>query len=114
MIDQAFLTFIAGDTLTLKPSDVTSAGQQRVIGQVAKVPIRAFYQEDLSGVVDLVLHDVLVVDSLAVPLHVSLTGLQRGSDTSGIWELGQPFDYDFDVTLFPKRYHSHPFWNGGD
>ena len=133
LVDQAFLTFVAGDALEMKPlkhsgpeacGDViahfwTKAGrscEQRVLGQVPKLSIRAFYREGqspvYSGSVVVVLDDVLVVDSLPVPLHVAVESLQRSAGSNGgIGQLGQPFEHEFfGGAHFPERYQKHSFW----
>lgn len=129
MIDASFLHFIESGA-HLNPSKVdkvtgTLTQGQSVCGQLRELRVRAYQLEPdpnsrlehsqlgmrRVAAVDVVLKDVLVVDSLPVPLHVSLSTLQKGSTRgSRLRGLGQPFDYSFGATLFPMRYRTHPYW----
>ena len=124
MIDHAFLSFIEREP-ALVPSTVSICHDStkqpgRVLGQLPKLHLQACVLEDdpdsqvqhpkrglrPKGYVELILHDVLVVDSLPVPLHVSLDTLKPDPP------LGQPFDHEFKVGMFPKRYKRHAYWAG--
>ena len=124
MIDHAFLSFIEREP-ALVPSTVSICHDStkqpgRVVGQLPKLHLQACVLEEdphsqvqhpkrglrPKGFVELTLHDVLVVDSLPVPLHVSLDTLKPDPP------LGQPFDHEFKVGMFPKRYKRHAYWAG--
>ena len=124
MIDHAFLSFIEREP-ALEPSIVSichdgTKQPGRVLGLLPKLDLQACVLEDdphsrvqhpkrglrPKGFVELTLHDVLVVDSLPVPLHVSLNTLKPDPP------LGEPFDHEFKVGMFPKRYKRHAYWAG--
>ena len=56
-----------------------------------------------SGCVELELQNVLVVEDLPVPLHISTKGLNAGCrcHIGGKW----------DTSLFPTENSGHPYWN---
>jgi hypothetical protein len=63
-------------------------------------------QPPQSGWVELELQNVLVVEDLPVPLHISMKGLNAGCrcHIGGKW----------DTSLFPTEYSGHPYWNRED
>jgi len=72
-----------------------------VVGMLSKRLKVAIYVGARNGWKLSKLSNVLVIEELPVPIHVSLKSLKVYPDE-------QPFNFDKDV--FPVSYHSHPYW----
>jgi hypothetical protein len=126
-IDQAFLASIPGGqellesvTTPTPPCSVLygtkKEGGERVVAMLSKrLKVSCYFvqgarqnsQQDLAnGWVQLKLQNVLVVDELPVPIHISLKGL-------GLCPLDQTF-VDMRAELFPSKFRSHAYWNTSD
>jgi hypothetical protein len=64
---------------------------------------RGSQQDYASGWVQLKLQNVLVIDELPVPVHISLKGLE-------LYPVDQTFNH-MRAKSFPPRFHSHIYWN---
>jgi hypothetical protein len=77
---------------------------ERILGMLPSLKVSIHISEDTDDSKWSVhtLSNVLVVDALPVPLHVSLKTIRVfPEDQSGMLE----------ATSFPPQYQSHPYWN---
>lgn len=91
---------------------------EKVLGMLHKLRVKCHFEafkirdnadpplSPKSGWVELELQNVLVVEDLPVPLHISMKGLNASCHChiGGKW----------DASLFPTEYADHPYWNRED
>eukprot|EP00282_Hemiselmis_andersenii_P003640 CAMPEP_0114155872 /NCGR_PEP_ID=MMETSP0043_2-20121206/25721_1 /TAXON_ID=464988 /ORGANISM="Hemiselmis andersenii, Strain CCMP644" /LENGTH=271 /DNA_ID=CAMNT_0001251205 /DNA_START=80 /DNA_END=895 /DNA_ORIENTATION=- len=132
-IDHAFLAGLEGGqemlaSLTTPRPPCTElwgtkrmSGNERVVGMLSQplhVSFKATRADRMIRKSDMYLADVLVIDSLPVPLHVSVQGLEAtGAFTSEqereeLYRAASDFSRKPTKELFPEQFHDHPYWGG--
>lgn len=121
MIDASFLRSLEGGTdleITNPQPPCTrveltkTPGGDRVQGML-KEPLPVSFKSGQADQVVMYLDHVLVIDSLPVPLHISVKALQEKEGNKIFeWLNSALRDYSTKLkkSLFPTRYHSHAYW----
>lgn len=81
---------------------------ETVVGMLDRRLTVTIYTGQKEGWVQVKLQDVLVVDSLPVPIHISLTALELYPESS-VQSLN-----NFKATSFPEKFRRHPYWSNSD
>lgn len=94
----------------------TKSDADHVVGMIKKRLRVSLLVGDRTGWVQYRLQNVLVVDRLPVPIHISWNALDRlMPDRIDSWDEGllmlQP---SLRSTIFPPRFRSHPYWSRGN
>jgi len=84
-------------------------GGERVVGMLGSRLTITLYTGIDKGWAQLKLQNVLVVESLPVPMHVSMKALELfpGNDV-----LSGESSVRFNPLAFPEQFRSHPYWYG--
>lgn len=83
------------------------SGDETVVGMLSTRLKVSIYRGSKSGWVLAKLQNVLVIDELPVPIHISLKSLELYPDSdvqSGV---------RFTKSIFPPSFQRHPYWNEG-
>lgn len=80
----------------------TRKDEDRVLGMLRYRLNISIYTGEKEGWVEAKLQNVLVIDALPVPLHVSLKALDLFPGN---------LTFNFKASIFPEKFRSHPYWN---